>query len=69
MKSNIIGDFIKERRKKAGLTQVELASKAGVGVRFVSEIESGKQTSRIDTINKVLALFGKYLGPVDIPRE
>jgi y4mF family transcriptional regulator len=69
MKSNIISDFVKKRRKEAGLTQVELASKAGVGLRFVRDLEQGKQTLRTDTVNKILALFGKCLGPVDMPRE
>jgi y4mF family transcriptional regulator len=69
MKSNIISDFVKKRRKEAELTQVELASKAGVGLRFVRDLEQGKQTLRTDTVNKILALFGKCLGPVDMPRE
>lgn len=69
MKSNMISDFVKKRRKEAGLTQVELASKAGVGLRFVRDLEQGKQTLRTDTVNKILALFGKCLGPVDMPRE
>lgn len=69
MKSNIISDFVKKRRKEAGLTQVELALKAGVGLRFVRDLEQGKQTLRTDTVNKILALFGKCLGPVDMPRE
>lgn len=69
MKRNIISDFVKKRRKEAGLTQVELASKAGVGLRFVRDLEQGKQTLRTDTVNKILAMFGKCLGPVDMPRE
>ncbi len=69
MKSNIISDFVRKRRKEAGLTQFELAAKAGVGIRFVRDLEQGKQTLKTDTVNKVLALFGKCLGPVDMPRE
>ncbi len=69
MKSNMISDFVRKHRKEAGLTQVELAAKAGVGIRFVRDLEQGKQTMKIDTVNKVLALFGKCLGPVDMPRE
>ena len=69
MKENLIGEFVRRRRKEAGLTQIELAAKAGVGLRFVRDMEQGKQSLRTDTINKVLALFGKCVGPVDMPRE
>ena len=65
---NIISDFIKAERKAAGLTQKELALKAGVGLRFIREVEQGKTSLRTDTLNKVLKLFGKILGPVDLPR-
>ncbi|MGH2620662.1 MAG: type II toxin-antitoxin system Y4mF family antitoxin [Anaerolineales bacterium] len=69
MKDDLISEFVRRRRKEAGLTQVELAAKAGVGLRFVRELEQGKQSLRTDTINRVLALFGKRVGPVDMPRE
>ena len=69
MKNNIISDFVRKRRKEAGLTQIELAAKAGVGIRFVRDLEQGKASLRTDTVNKVLALFGKCLGPIDMPRE
>jgi y4mF family transcriptional regulator len=45
-------------RKSAGLTQVELAKRAGVGLRFVRELEQGKRTVRLDKVNQVLGLFG-----------
>ena len=60
-----IRDFIKKQRKIYGLTQADLASKAGVGLRFIRELEQGKSTLRIDKVNQVLQLFGKTLGPVD----
>jgi y4mF family transcriptional regulator len=69
MEKNTISNFVRKRRKEAGLTQIELAAKAGVGVRFVRDLEQGKPSLRTDTVNKVLALFGKCLGPVDMPRE
>lgn len=65
---NIISNFIKTERKTVGLTQKELALKAGVGLRFIREVEQGKTSLRTDTLNKVLKLFGKILGPVDLPR-
>lgn len=68
MKRNPISDFVRGERKAIGLTQVELALKAGVGLRFVRDLEQGKESLRTDTVNKVLFLFGKRLGPVDVPR-
>jgi y4mF family transcriptional regulator len=56
-----IAEQIKSLRKKAGMTQHELASRAGVGLRFVRELEQGKPTVRIDKVNQVLALFGYHL--------
>lgn len=55
---------IKQKRKKFGLTQVELAMRAGVGLRFVRDMEQGKKSLRMDKVNEVLALFGEQLGPV-----
>ena len=59
-----LSEYIKQKRKKNGLSQVELAERAGVGLRFVRELEQGKQTLRMDKVNDVLALFGDCLGPV-----
>lgn len=59
-----IRDFVKKQRKIHGLTQADLARKAGVGLRFIRELEQGKSTLRIDKVNQVLQLFGKTLGPV-----
>ena len=58
-----ISEYIKQKRKKNGLSQVELAERAGVGLRFVRELEQGKQTLRMDKVNDVLALFGECLAP------
>jgi y4mF family transcriptional regulator len=60
-----ISAFIKSQRKLHGLNQIELARKAGVGLRFIRELEQGKPTLRMDKVNQVLRLFGKTLGPVD----
>lgn len=69
MKKTPIADLVKERRRSANLTQPQLAAKAGVGLRFIRDLEQGKASLRTDTINKVLFLFGKCLGPVDLPRD
>lgn len=61
----MIAAFVKKHRKLAGLTQPELAEKAGVGLRFVRELEQGKETVRVDKVNQVLKLFGYALGPVE----
>lgn len=41
----VLGTFLKEKRKLMNLTQVELAEKAGVGLRFVREMEQGKENT------------------------
>ena len=61
--------YIKEMRRQCKLTQIDLAEKSGVGLRFVREMEQGKPTLRLDKVNQVLALFGKEMGPVDAPRK
>ncbi len=56
--------FIKERRQSLGLTQKELADRAGVGLRFIRDLEQRKPTLRLDKVNQVLALFGHRMEPV-----
>lgn len=57
-------EFVKEKRALANLTQAELAEKAGVGLRFVRDLEQGKETLRLDKVNQVLQLFGYEMGPI-----
>jgi len=64
-----LSTFLKEKRKQTNLTQQDLAEKAGVGLRFVRELEQGKTTLRIDKVNQVLRLFGHELSPTEINRE
>jgi y4mF family transcriptional regulator len=64
-----IGEFVRLRRKAGKLTQQELGELAGVGPRFVSELERGKPTVRLDAVNKVVAVFGKKLGLVEAPKK
>ena len=61
--------FVKSRRKQLGMTQVDLAERAGVGLRFVRDLEQGKQTLRLDKVNQVLALFGHVLAPIQRGKE
>ena len=58
-----IGDYIKQERKKAGLTQEEFALRAGLGLRFVRELEQGKETVRMDKVNQALSMFGMKAVP------
>lgn len=60
--------FVKGKRKSLKLSQEELAFKAGVGLRFLRELERGKATLRLDKVNQVLELFGKQVGVIDISR-
>ena len=64
-----ISDFVRQKRKEYKLTQRDLADRAGVGIRFIRELEAGKPTLRIDKVNVVLDLFGHQLGPVPSKRE
>ena len=61
--------FVRARRLANRMTQRELAELAGLGVRLVSEVERGKTTTRMDVVNRLLAVFGKTLGVVDAPRS
>ena len=64
-----IASFVKDRRKMFNLTQIDLAEKSGVGLRFVRELEQGKPTLRLDKVNQVLALFGHEAGAVPIVNQ
>jgi y4mF family transcriptional regulator len=64
-----INEFVKEKRRLVGLTQPELAEKAGVGLRFMRELEQGKKTVRLDKVNQVLKLFGHEVGAVPVNRN
>ena len=64
-----ISEIVRQKRKEYKLTQRDLADRAGVGIRFVRELEAGKPTLRIDKVNVVLDLFGHQLGPVPNKQE
>ncbi|MCR4708669.1 MAG: helix-turn-helix transcriptional regulator [Clostridiales bacterium] len=66
---NPIGEYIKKKRKDAGLTQEEFALRSGLGLRFVRELEQGKETVRLDKVNQALAMFGMEAAPRIKPRE
>ena len=64
-----LSKFVKQKRTTAKLTQPELAAKAGVGLRFLRELEQGKETLRLDKVNQVLQLFGYKVGAVPFKLE
>ena len=66
---SIIGDYIKQERKRVGLTQEEFAIRSGLGIRFVRELERGKETVRLDKVNQALAMFGKEAIPGEKERN
>ena len=53
-----LGQQIRRARKEQGLTQQELADAAGVGVRFLSELERGKESAEVGLVLKVLHCVG-----------
>ena len=54
---NNLSTTVKMLRKQYNLTQEELSLKSGVGLRFVRDLEQGKETLRLDKVNQLLALF------------
>ena len=60
---NEIAKFIKEKRKEVGVTQKEFAIRSGLGLRFIRELEQGKETVRMDKVNQALAMFGMVAVP------
>ena len=64
-----INEFVKTKRKELGLTQKELADKAGVGLRFIRELEKAKPSLQLNKVNQVLMLFGFEAGPVPLNRK
>ena len=63
-----ISQFVKAKRASVKLTQPELAEKAGVGLRFLRELEQGKDSLRLDKVNQVLQLFGYEVGAVELKK-
>ena len=63
---SVISEYIKNERKKAGLTQEEFAMRSGLGLRFVRELEQGKETVRLDKVNQALGMFGMEAVPGEI---
>lgn len=54
---NKIAEYIKRQRKLVGLTQEQFAIRSGLGLRFIRELEQGKETVRLDKVNVALSMF------------
>jgi y4mF family transcriptional regulator len=61
-----ISSFVRQQRKLYKLTQITLALKTGVGLRFIRDLEQGKKTLRLDKVNQVLRFFGYEALPVKL---
>lgn len=62
-----LANIIRFHRKKAGLTQAELARLAGIGKTALFDVEKGKATTQIDTIGKILGVLNidvRFSGPL-----
>lgn len=66
---NLIAQYVKKQRKALGLTQEEFAMRSGLGLRFVRELEQGKETVRMDKVNQALAMFGMEAVPGKMSRD
>lgn len=69
MNMQSLSEYVKLMRKEHHLTQIELSEKSGVGLRFVRELEQGKETLRLDKVNQVLNLFGAKVGVVSMTKS
>ncbi|GAA0473139.1 hypothetical protein Ade02nite_86740 [Paractinoplanes deccanensis] len=56
-----LGSFIRYRRKAAGLSQTDLASRAEVSRRWLCALEAGKPTAEIGLVLRVIAALGFFL--------
>lgn len=68
MEQMTLSKYVKAMRKQYNLTQMDLSEKSGVGLRFVRELEQGKQTLRLDKVNQILNLFGAEVGAVPMTK-
>ena len=60
---NNLSAAVKSLRKQFNMTQEDLSMKSGVGLRFVRDLEQGKQTLRLDKVNQLLDFFNYEMAP------
>ena len=61
--------FVRMRRKELGYTQEQLARRSGLSTKFIRDLELGKVSAKMDSVNKILAFFGHELAPRPIQKE
>jgi len=64
-----LGQAARAARKQLGLTQPQLALAAGVGVRFIVELEAGKPTVRLENVLRVLHALGATMMVDGLPAD
>ena len=64
-----LGDALRAARKQLGLTQPQLALAAGVGVRFMVELEAGKPTLRLENVLRVIDALGGEIQLIGLPTD
>lgn len=62
-----LGNVLRAARKQLGLTQPQLALAAGVGVRFIVDLEAGKPTVRLETVMRVIEALGGVINLGGLP--
>lgn len=62
-----LGNTLRAARKRLGLTQPQLALAAGVGVRFIVDLEAGKATLRLETVMRVIDALGGTIQLIGLP--
>jgi y4mF family transcriptional regulator len=62
-----LGDALRIARKQLRLTQPQLALAAGVGVRFIVDLEAGKPTVRLETVMRVIDALGGVINLSGLP--
>lgn len=62
---SMLAHFVKTKRKQLGITQEELAEKAGVALTVIRKIEQDKENLSLSKVNQVLKMFGHLLGPIN----
>ncbi len=62
-----LGDALRAARKQLGLTQPQLALAAGVGVRFIVDLEAGKPTVRLENVLRVVDALGGAFQLIGLP--
>lgn len=65
--SQSIGTAVRETRKKLNLRQRDVSFGCGTGIRFIVDLEKGKETCQIGKVLKVCRMLGIYIGPPKVP--